>query len=131
MFDVIEAKAVVANNTKLYMNRADGFVGFGLKKEEFVCECSDLDDIIVFTEEGIMKVVRIADKVFIGKKIIHAGVWRKDDDRMTYHAIYTDGKTGKSFAKRFNVTSITEIRNTTSHRVLPNEGLVLHRQSQW
>ncbi|HPE97464.1 MAG: DNA gyrase/topoisomerase IV subunit A [Chitinophagales bacterium] len=107
VFDVIEAKAVVANNTKLYMNRADGFVGFGLKKEEFVCECSDLDDIIVFTEEGIMKVVRIADKVFIGKKIIHAGVWRKDDDRMTYHAIYTDGKTGKSFAKRFNVTSIT------------------------
>jgi topoisomerase-4 subunit A len=106
-FDTIEAKSVVANNTKLYMNREDGFVGFGLKKEEFVCDCSDLDDIIVFTEEGIMKVVRIADKVFIGKKILYAGVWRKDEDRMTYHLIYSDGKTGKSFAKRFNVTAIT------------------------
>ena len=79
-----------------------------------------------------MKVVRIADKVFIGKKIIHAGVWRKDDDRMTYHAIYTDGKTGKSFAKRFNVTSITRDKGIQHHiRVPPNEGLVLHRQSQW
>lgn len=106
-FDTIEAKSVVANNTKLYMNREDGFVGFGLKKEEFVCDCSDLDDIIVFTEEGIMKVVRIADKVFIGKKILYAGVWRKDEDRMTYHLIYSDGKTGKAFAKRFNVTAIT------------------------
>lgn len=106
-FDVIEAKAVVANNTKLYMNRADGFIGFGLKKEEFVCDCSDIDDIIAFTEEGVMKVVRIADKVFIGKKILYAGVWRKGDDRMTYHAIYSDGKTGKAFAKRFNVSPIT------------------------
>ncbi len=89
------------------MNRADGFIGFGLKKEEFVCDCSDIDDIIAFTEEGIMKVVRVADKVFIGKKILYAGVWRKGDDRMTYHAIYSDGKTGKAFAKRFNVSAIT------------------------
>ena len=106
-FDVIEAKAVVANNAKLYVNREEGFIGFGLKKDEFVCDCSDLDDIIAFTEDGKMKVVRIADKVFIGKKILYVAVWKKDDERMTYHMIYSDGKSGKTFAKRFNVTGIT------------------------
>jgi len=106
-FDVIEAKSVVANNAKLYVNREDGFIGFGLKKDEFICDCSDIDDIIAFTEEGKMKVVRIADKVFIGKKILYAAVWKKDDERMTYHMIYSDGKSGKAFAKRFNVTGIT------------------------
>lgn len=106
-FDVIEARAVVANNTKLYVNRADGYIGFGLKKDEFICDCSDLDDIIAFTSTGIMKVVRIADKVLIGKDIIHAGVWKRGDDRTTYHAIYVDGQGGKAFAKRFNVSAIT------------------------
>ena len=106
-FDVIEAKSVVANNAKLYVNREDGFIGFGLKKDEFICDCSDIDDIIAFTEDGKMKVVRIADKVFIGKKILYANVWKKEDERMTYHMIYSDGKTGKAFAKRFNVTGIT------------------------
>lgn len=106
-FDTIEAKAVVANNAKLYVNREEGFVGFGLKKDEFICDCSDIDDIIAFTEDGKMKVVRIADKVFIGKKILYANVWKKEDERMTYHMIYSDGKTGKAFAKRFNVTAIT------------------------
>lgn len=106
-FDTIEAKAVVANNAKLYVNREDGFIGFGLKKDEFITECSDIDDVIAFTEDGKMKIVRIADKVFIGKRILYANVWKKDDERMTYHLIYTDGKTGKSFAKRFNVTGIT------------------------
>jgi topoisomerase-4 subunit A len=97
----------VANNAKLFVNREDGFIGFGLKKDEFVCDCSDLDDIIAFTEEGKMKVVRIADKVFIGKKILYANVWKKEDERMTYHMIYSDGKSGKTFGKRFNVTGIT------------------------
>ncbi|HNI55203.1 MAG TPA: DNA gyrase/topoisomerase IV subunit A, partial [Chitinophagales bacterium] len=106
-FDTIEAKAVVANNAKLYVNREEGFVGYGLKKDEFLCDCSDIDDIIAFTEDGKMKVVRIADKVFIGKKILYANVWKKEDERMTYHMIYTDGKSGKTFAKRFNVTAIT------------------------
>lgn len=106
-FDTIEAKAVVANNAKLYVNREDGFIGTGLKKDEFISDCSDIDDIIAFTEEGKMKVVRIADKVFIGKKILYANVWKKEDERMTYHMIYSDGKTGKSFAKRFTVTGIT------------------------
>lgn len=106
-FDTIEAKSVVANNAKLYVNREDGFIGFGLKKDEFVCDCSDIDDIIAFTEDGKMKVVRIAEKVFIGKKILYVNVWKKDDERMTYHMVYSETKTGKVFAKRFNVTSIT------------------------
>jgi topoisomerase-4 subunit A len=106
-FDTIEAKAVVANNAKLFVNREDGFIGSGLKKDEFICDCSDLDDIIAFTDDGKMKVVRIADKVFIGKKILYVNVWKKEDERMTYHMVYTDGKSGKSFAKRFNVTAIT------------------------
>ncbi len=106
-FDTIEAKSVVANNAKLYVNREEGFIGFGLKKDEFVCECSDIDDIIAFTEDGVMKVVRIAEKVFIGKKILYVSVWKKDDERKTYHLVYSDAKAGKAFAKRFNVTSIT------------------------
>jgi topoisomerase-4 subunit A len=108
-FDTVEVKLVAANNEKLYVNRKDGFVGFGkdMKKEEFVTECSDIDDIIAFTKDGIMKVVRNADKVFIGKDIIHVAVWKKNDERTTYNAIYVDGKSGNNYAKRFNVTSIT------------------------
>lgn len=103
----IQVQQVVANNAKLYINRADGFVGMGLKKDEFVCDCSDLDDVIAFTKDGTFKVVRIADKVFIGKDIIHVEIWRKSDDRTTYNMIYLDGRSGTSYAKRFNVTSIT------------------------
>ncbi len=94
-------------NTKIYMNRAEGFIGTDLRKEEFVAECSDLDDIIVFTRGGKMMIVRVSDKVFIGKDIIHAAVFNKSDDRTTYNMIYTDGKKGISFGKRFNVTGIT------------------------
>ena len=89
------------------MNRSEGFIGTGLKKDEFVDDCSDLDDIIAFTKSGIMKVVRVADKVFIGKDIIHVAVFRKGDERTTYNMIYVDGKKGISYAKRFNVTAIT------------------------
>jgi topoisomerase-4 subunit A len=106
-FETIEIKEVVANNAKLYVDRKEGFVGFGNKKDEFVCDCSDIADIVVFTRDGKMKIVRIADKVFVGKDIIHCAVWLKSDDRTTYNYIYLDGKTGKSFAKRFNVTAIT------------------------
>lgn len=106
-FETIVAKAVVANNAKLYVNRKDGFIGYGMKKDDFVSECSDIDDIIAFTKQGICKVVRIGEKVHIGKDIIHVAVWKKGDDRTTYNMIYTDGKTGKSFAKRFNVTGVT------------------------
>ena len=106
-FDVIQARQVVIANAKLYVNRSEGFVGTGLKKEEFVCDCSDLDDIIAFTRRGIMKVFRAGDKVYVGKDIIHVAVFNKSDERMTYNMIYTDGATGTSFAKRFNVTGIT------------------------
>ena len=107
LFDTIQAKTVAIANTKLYANFADGFIGTSLKKDEFVLECSDLDDIIAFTKGGTMKVVRVADKVFIGKDILHVALFQKNDERTTYNMIYLDGKTGVSFAKRFNVTSIT------------------------
>ena len=105
--ETIVAKAVVANNAKLYVNRKDGFIGYGIKKDEFVKDCSDIDDIIAFTKEGICKVVRIGEKVFIGKNILHVDVWKKGDDRTTYNMIYTDAKTGRSFAKRFNIKGVT------------------------
>jgi topoisomerase-4 subunit A len=107
LFDTIQAKNVAIANIKLYINRAEGFVGTSLKKDEFLCEVSDLDDIIVFTKRGIMKVVRVADKSFIGKDILHAAVFQKNDERTTYNMIYADGESGVSYAKRFNVTGIT------------------------
>ncbi|MEO6490866.1 MAG: DNA gyrase/topoisomerase IV subunit A [Ferruginibacter sp.] len=107
LFDVIQAKAVAMANTKLYVNFADGFVGTGLKKDELVAEVSDLDDIIAFTKGGIMKVVKVSDKAFIGKEILHVAVFQKGDERTTYNMIYMDGKTKISFAKRFNVTGVT------------------------
>jgi topoisomerase-4 subunit A len=106
-FDTITAKQVAIANTKIYVNRAEGFIGTGLKKDELLTECSDLDDIIVFTKRGIMKIVKVADKVFIGKDIIHAAVFLKNDERTTYNMIYSDNDSGTSYAKRFNVTGIT------------------------
>ncbi len=107
LFDTIQAKTVAIANTKLYANYADGFIGTSLKKDEFVVECSDLDDIIAFTKGGIMKVVKVSDKTFIGKDILHVAVFQKNDERTTYNMIYVDGKTGVSYAKRFNVTGVT------------------------
>lgn len=107
LFDVIQAKAVAMANTKLYVNYSDGFIGTGLKKDELVAEVSDLDDIIAFTKGGVMKVVKVSDKVFIGKDILHVAVFQKGDERTTYNMIYVDGKTGVSYAKRFNVTGVT------------------------
>ena len=106
-FDTIQAKSVAIANIKLYANFADGFIGTGLKKDEYIGEVSDLDDIIAFTKTGVMKIVRVSDKTFIGKDIIHAAVFQKADERTTYNVIYVDGKTGISYAKRFNVTGIT------------------------
>ncbi|NNE26050.1 MAG: DNA gyrase/topoisomerase IV subunit A [Saprospiraceae bacterium] len=106
-FDTIKATRVVANNAKLYVNRKEGFIGYGMKKDEYVSDCSDIDNIIAFTKQGIFKVVKIDDKVFIGKDILHTSVWRKGDDRTTYNMIYVDAKTGRAMAKRFNVKSIT------------------------
>ena len=106
-FDTIQAAKVIANNAKLYVDRKEGFVGWGLKKDEFVTDCSEIDDIIAFRRDGKFMVTRIAEKVFVGKNIIHVGVWKRGDERTTYHLIYVDGASGKAYAKRFNVTSIT------------------------
>jgi topoisomerase-4 subunit A len=107
IFEVIEAKHVAIANTRIYVNRDEGFIGTSLKKDEFLVECSDLDDIIAFTRRGTMKVVKVQDKVFIGKDILYAAVFRKGDERTTYNMIYTDGATGIAYAKRFNVTGVT------------------------
>ena len=107
LFDTIEARHVAIANVKVYVNRSDGFIGTGLKKDEFVADCSDLDDIVAITKSGKMKVVRVAEKAFIGKDIIHVAVFQKNDERTTYNMIYLDGKSGVSYGKRFNVTGIT------------------------
>lgn len=106
-FENIAATVVAANNAKLYMNRKDGFIGYGLKKDEFVCECSDIDDIIVFRRDGKFQVVRISDKIFVGKDILWAGVFKKNDERMVYNLMYLDGKSGRTMVKRFQVLGVT------------------------
>ena len=107
IFDEIEATKVVIRNTKLYVNREEGFVGTALKKDEYVTDCSDIDDIIVFTQSGQMIVSKVDAKTFIEKNIIHVAVFKKKDKRTTYNLIYKDGKGGATFVKRFNVTAIT------------------------
>lgn len=109
-FDTIEATVVAANNARLYVNRADGFVGSGLKKDEFICDCSDLDDIIAFRKDGTCVVSRIQEKVFMGKDIIHVAVYRKGDERMVYNMVYLDGASGRAMVKRFQVLSVTRDR---------------------
>ncbi len=106
-FDTIEATKVVEANEKLYINRQEGFVGTGLKKDEFVCNCSDLDDIILFYKDGKFKVTKVADKIFVGKNILHVQVFKKNDKRTIYNCVYRDGKQGEYFIKRFNVTAMT------------------------
>lgn len=106
-FEEIEIKQVAATNAKLYVNREEGFFGTGLKKDEFVCECSDLDDIIAFTRAGKMMVSRIGDKKFVGKDILHIAVWKKNDERTAYNMAYYDGGSKRAYVKRFNVTGIT------------------------
>ena len=106
-FEVIEAKQVAIANTKLYVSREEGFIGTGLKKDELLFECSDLDDIIAITKRGILKVVKVAEKSFIGKDILHVAIFQKNDERTTYNMIYADGKGGVSYAKRFTVTGVT------------------------
>ena len=106
-FDTIQASVVAANNAKLYVNRVDGFVGYSLKKDEFVCDCSDLDEIVVIRRDGKLVVSKIQEKGFMGKDIVHVGVFRKNDDRMTYNFIYLDGVSGRTMVKRFQVGGVT------------------------
>ena len=109
-FDTIEAAKVVEANEKLYINRQEGFIGTGLKKDEFVCNCSDIDDIIVFYKDGKYKIIRVADKIFVGKNVMHVQVFKRNDHRTTYNAVYRDGKNGPTYIKRFNVTAMTRDR---------------------
>ena len=106
-FDTIEASKVAEANQKLYINRTDGFIGTSLKKDEFVCNCSDIDDIIIFYKDGKYKVIRVAEKIFVGKNVLYLAVFKKSDSRTIYNAVYRDGKKGWYFIKRFNVTSLT------------------------
>ncbi|GGD12106.1 DNA gyrase/topoisomerase IV subunit A [Hyunsoonleella pacifica] len=109
-FDDVDATKVVIRNTKLYVNREEGFVGTSLRRNEYVCDCSDIDDIIVFTKEGKMMVTKVDSKTFVGKDIIHVAVFKKKDKRTIYNMIYRDGRKGPSYIKRFAVTSITRDR---------------------
>ena len=106
-FDDVDAKKVVVRNQKLYVNKEEGFIGTGLKKDEFICECSDIDDIIVFTASGLMQVVKVGSKVFIEKNILHTAIFKRKDSRTIYNMIYRDGKNGTYFVKRFPVSGVT------------------------
>ncbi|MBS1489262.1 MAG: DNA gyrase/topoisomerase IV subunit A [Bacteroidetes bacterium] len=122
-FQSVVATEVISNNQKLYANREDGFVGFGLKKDdktEFITECSDLDDIIAIRKDGKALVSRIKEKVFMGKDILHVGVWKKGDERMVYNLIYSDGKSGRTFAKRFAMPAIIRDKEYNLDQGNPN-----------
>lgn len=122
-FQSVVATEVISNNQKLYVNREDGFIGWGLKKDdktEFITECSDLDDIIAIRKDGKALVSRIKEKVFMGKDILHVGIWKKGDERMVYNLIYSDGKSGKTFAKRFAMPAIIRDKEYALDQGNPN-----------
>lgn len=105
-FENIDASQVAVANVKLYVNRKEGFVGTGMRKEEYVTDCSDIDELIVFRKAGSYKIIKVAEKAFVGKDIIHVDVFKRNDERTIYNTVYLDGKTGKSYIKRFSVTSV-------------------------
>lgn len=124
VFENIEVTQVAVANQKLYVNRSEGFVGYGIKKEEYVCDCSELDDIIVFRKDGKCVVSKVSEKAFLGKDIIHVAIWKKGDNRTTYNIAYTDGASGWSFVKRFQITAIT--RDKEYEIIKGNKNSVLH-----
>ena len=113
-FDTIEAAKVVEANEKLYINREEGFIGTALKKDEFIANCSDIDDVIIFYKDGKYKVVRVTDKMFVGKNVLYVNIFKKNDKRTIYNVVYRDGKEGFHYIKRFNITSITRVRHSSS-----------------
>ncbi|GAB4326978.1 MAG: DNA gyrase/topoisomerase IV subunit A [Bacteroidales bacterium] len=123
-FDTIEAARVAVANQKLYLNREEGFAGTSLKKDEYICECSDLDDIIVFREDGTYMVTRVAPKLFVGKGVIHLAVYQKNDDRTIYNAVYRDGLRGPYRVKRFAVTSVTRDKEYNLTKGTPKSKVV-------
>lgn len=123
-FDNIEAAKVAEANEKLYINREEGFIGTGLKKDELVCSCSDIDDIIIFYRDGKYKVVRVQEKMFVGKNILHVAVFKRNDARTIYNVIYQDGKGGTYYMKRFNVTGVTRDKDYDLTQGLPGSRVV-------
>ena len=123
-FESIDAKKVVIANKKLYVNREEGFIGTTMRKDEFVCDCSDIDDIITFKKDGTMKVVKIEGKVFVGKEIIHCAIFKKKDNRTIYNMIYTNGTTNNSMMKRFAVSSITRNKDYSLTKNIPNSKVI-------
>jgi len=119
-FQSVTATEVIANNQKLYVNKEDGFIGWGLKKDEFIADCSELDDVIAIRRDGKVKISRISEKVFMGKDILHVGIWKKGDERMVYNLIYSDGKSGKTFAKRFAMPAIIRDKEYNLDQGNPN-----------
>jgi topoisomerase IV subunit A len=119
-FQSVAATEVIANNQKLYVNRDDGFVGWGMRKDEYICECSELDDIIAIRKDGKALVSRIGERKFMGKDILHVSVWKKGDERMVYNLIYSDGKSGKAFAKRFAMPAIIRDKEYNLDQGNPN-----------
>ncbi|SHG45453.1 topoisomerase-4 subunit A [Chryseolinea serpens] len=122
-FQSVTAVEVIANNQKLYVNRADGFVGYGLKRDEYIADCSELDDIIAIRKDGKMLVSRIQEKAFMGKDILFVGIWKKGDERMVYNVIYSDGKSGQGFVKRFNLPGMIRDKEYDLTQGNPNSKL--------
>ena len=124
IFDDVDAKKVVVRNQKLYVNREEGFIGTSLRKDEMVCECSDIDDIIIFTQDGKMQVVKVDSKIFVGKNILYVAVFKKKDQRTIYNMIYRDGKGGTTFIKRFAVTGVTRDKIYDLTQAKPNSNVL-------
>jgi topoisomerase-4 subunit A len=123
-FDMIQATKVVANNARLYINYKEGFIGTGLRKDEFVCECSDIDDILVIRKDGVYLITRVAEKVFVGNDIIHARIFLKNDERTIYNIVYQDGKNGPLLAKRCAITGLTRDKEYNLTRGKPGTRIV-------
>ena len=123
-FDTIQAAKVVANNARLYINYKEGFIGTGLKKDEFVCECSDIDDIIVVRKDGVYLITKVADKVFVGNDILYAQIFLKNDERTIYNIVYQDGKDGPLLAKRCSITGLTRDKEYNLTKGTPGSKIV-------
>lgn len=123
-FDTIEATKVVEANEKLYINRAEGFIGTSLKKDEFVCNCSDIDDVIIFYRSGIYKIVKVAEKMFVGKDTLYVNVFKRNDNRTIYNVIYRDGKGGINYIKRFAITNISRDKEYTLTKGTPDSRIL-------
>jgi topoisomerase-4 subunit A len=123
-FDTIEATKVVEANEKLYINREEGFIGYGLKKDEYVCNCSDIDDLILFFKDGKYKVVKVSEKMFVGKNVLYLNVFKRNDNRTIYNVVYRDGKIGANYIKRFSVTGITRDKEYDLTQGKPNSRIL-------